>query len=216
MILLDFKLLESLLPFFPKNNVPEKKPSALFSHPVQIDEKLMRILIKLLTSVTLPAPFFSQTPSYLLDLYQYVLNSPLGYILKYAVASKVADISRSIDYLKLRFNQDIAVSELAKVAEMPLTTFHRHFKWQTGMSPLQYLKSVRLIEARRLMLFYGKTAVNSSKDVGYTSSTQFTREYKRIFYKPPRQDMHYTLRYNAPIYQPLSLTHDYDPEIQDE
>lgn len=55
----------------------------------------------------------------------------------------------------------------------------------TALSPLQYQKSLRLQEARRLMLTEHLDAATASFQVGYESPSQFSREYSRMFGAPP-------------------------------
>ena len=72
---------------------------------------------------------------------------------------------------------------------MGTSTFHRHFKEVTSLSPLQYHKRLRLYEAQRLMLTEDADAASAGLAVGYESPTQFNREYKRMFGEPPRRDV---------------------------
>src|ERR671939_495118 len=72
---------------------------------------------------------------------------------------------------------------------MSPSAFHLHFKGVTGLSPLQYQKRLRLQEARRLMLGDGLDAAEAAFRVGYESPSQFSREYRRLFGAPPRQDV---------------------------
>ena len=78
---------------------------------------------------------------------------------------------------------------LARRAGMGLSAFHLHFKTVTGMSPLQFQKRLRLLEAKRLMVAAGLTAAEAAFRVGYESASQFSREYRRAFGAPPRQDV---------------------------
>ena len=93
----------------------------------------------------------------------------------------------------LRINNDFTksfrVEELAEQANMSIASFHRHFKKVTSMSPLQYQKQLRLLEARRLMLAENADAANAAYQVGYESPSQFSREYSRMFGAPPIKDI---------------------------
>jgi AraC-like DNA-binding protein len=71
---------------------------------------------------------------------------------------------------------------------MSLTAFHKHFKQLTSLTPGQYQKRLRLIEARRLMFDQGFLASSAAFEVGYESISQFTREYRRMFQAPPKRD----------------------------
>jgi len=77
------------------------------------------------------------------------------------------------------------VSALAQEAGMSQATFHSHFKTVTDTSPMQYLKSTRLHQARLLMLRNDLTASAASAQVGYESVSQFSREFKRLFGQTP-------------------------------
>lgn len=82
----------------------------------------------------------------------------------------------------------IPVERLAQAAAMGLSAFHRHFKEVTSLTPGQYPKRLRLIEAQRLMLYQGLNASTAAFEVGYESVSQFTREYGRLFGAPPKRD----------------------------
>jgi transcriptional regulator GlxA family with amidase domain len=71
---------------------------------------------------------------------------------------------------------------------MSVSAFHRHFKAVTHLSPLQYQKRVRLLQARMLMVANAKSVMTAAFEVGYESATQFSRDYARIFGLPPAKD----------------------------
>ena len=64
---------------------------------------------------------------------------------------------------------------------MSVPTFHSHFKAVTRTSPMQYVKSTRLHQARLLMVRQDMTAAAACHAVGYESTSQFSREFKRLF-----------------------------------
>jgi AraC-like DNA-binding protein len=72
---------------------------------------------------------------------------------------------------------------------MAASTFHRHFRQVTTLSPLQFQKRLRLYEAQRLMLVENKDVTIAALAVGYESPTQFNREYKRLFGEPPHRHL---------------------------
>ena len=90
--------------------------------------------------------------------------------------------------LRSEFTRTLPVESLAAVAGMSTSSFHQHFRNQTSLTPLQFQKQLRLIEARRLMLGEGATASSAAFAVGYESVPQFTREYGRMFGMPPAKD----------------------------
>jgi AraC-like DNA-binding protein len=97
--------------------------------------------------------------------------------------------AKAVTWLKGNYVKPLRIDELATVANMGVSTLHRHFRAMTGMSPLQYQKVLRLHEARRLMLHEGLAASTASLRVGYESPSQFTREYRRLFGQPPLRDI---------------------------
>ncbi|MGF7175652.1 AraC family transcriptional regulator [Azospirillum doebereinerae] len=97
-------------------------------------------------------------------------------------------VARAVMVLRTEFAQPLPVERLAAVAGMSLSSFHQHFRAVTSLSPLQFQKHLRLIEARRLMLSEGLSASNAAFAVGYESVSQFTREYGRMFGLPPVRD----------------------------
>lgn len=97
-------------------------------------------------------------------------------------------VARAVAVLRAEFAQPLPIERLAGVAGMSLSSFHRHFLAVTSLSPLQFQKQLRLIEARRLMMSEGVSASRAAFSVGYESVPQFTREYRRMFGLPPVRD----------------------------
>ncbi|MCX7604186.1 MAG: AraC family transcriptional regulator [Bryobacteraceae bacterium] len=94
-------------------------------------------------------------------------------------------IGRVIEWLRRNYEKPVRVEELARMAAMGVSTFHHHFRELTAMSPLQYVKQLRLQAARQKMLSEGLDASSAAYAVGYQSASQFSREYKRYFGVPP-------------------------------
>jgi AraC-like DNA-binding protein len=97
----------------------------------------------------------------------------------------VRRVARAVAVLRAEFAQPLRVARLAAVAGMSPSAFHQHFRTVTSLSPLQFQKQLRLIEARRLMLSDGVSSSSAAFAVGYGSVSQFTREYGRMFGLPP-------------------------------
>jgi AraC-like DNA-binding protein len=101
----------------------------------------------------------------------------------------VQRIARAVAVLRKDFAKPVSVEHLAEAAGMSLSSFHHHFRAVTSLSPLQFQKQLRLIEARRLMMSDGASASSAAFAVGYESVSQFTREYGRMFGLPPVKDI---------------------------
>lgn len=98
-------------------------------------------------------------------------------------------VARAVALLRAEFARPMPVERLAAAAGMSPSSFHYHFRAITSLSPLQFQKHLRLIEARRLMISDAMSASNAAFAVGYESVTQFTREYGRLFGTPPVRDV---------------------------
>lgn len=95
----------------------------------------------------------------------------------------------AIHALRDRFAEPVRIEDLARIAHMSASAFHRQFKLITSMTPLQYQKQLRLLEAHRLMVAGAANAETAAYQVGYKSPSQFSRDYARMFGAPPRRDM---------------------------
>lgn len=129
-------------------------------------------------------------PGILRELHYWLLSGRHGPNLR-ALADPGSHGSRlgaAIAILRAEYRSRIPVERLAEAAAMSPTTFHKHFKHLTSLTPGQYHKRLRLIEARSLMLNKGFSASNAAFEVGYESVSQFTREYRRLFQTPPKRD----------------------------
>jgi AraC-like DNA-binding protein len=102
--------------------------------------------------------------------------------------SHVQRVTRAVALLRQEFAELLPVERLASAAGMSASSFHEHFRSVTSLSPRQFQKQLRLIEARRLMTAEGATASSAAFAVGYQSVPQFTREYGRMFGAPPARD----------------------------
>jgi AraC-like DNA-binding protein len=102
--------------------------------------------------------------------------------------SRLSHIRRAMGWIRQHYTEQLSIEDMAAVAGMSESVFHRRFKAVTALSPLQYQKHIRLQEARRRMVSKEADAASVSFAVGYKSTSQFSREYKRLFGEPPRRD----------------------------
>ena len=103
--------------------------------------------------------------------------------------SRLSQISRAIRWIRVHHAKAFKVEELADLAAMSPSSFHRHFRAVTSMSPLQYQKQIRLQEARARLLAQSHDVAAVGYSVGYDSPSQFSREYSRLFGAPPARDV---------------------------
>jgi len=156
-----------------------------------VEPPLLDAVTRLVALLDAPQDIVPLAPLVLREITYRVLTGPQGARLR-QIASAGAPaqrIARAIRWLKDHFADPLRIESLAKRVRMSPSAFHLHFKGVTAMSPLQYQKRLRLQEARRLLLAEGLDAAEAAFRVGYESPSQFSREYRRMFGAPPRQDV---------------------------
>lgn len=155
-----------------------------------VTTELMDAWIRMLRLIGRPADIAALAPVYEREILYRVLQGPHGAMLR-AIATPdtaMARVSLAIQWIRRDFAQPLRVDALADRAAMSVSAFHRHFKAVTALSPLQYQKRIRLLQARTLLVAEGKSVNAAAFDVGYESTTQFSREYTRLFGLSPSRD----------------------------
>ncbi|MFS2154399.1 AraC family transcriptional regulator N-terminal domain-containing protein [Rhizobium sp. Rhizsp42] len=119
-----------------------------------------------------------------------LLTSPTGGRLRQIVriGTEGNRVAKAITWLRENYASPLKVAALADHCSMGVSTLHHHFRVLTAMSPLQFQKSLRLHEARRMLVCDNVDAGTAALEVGYESVTQFNREYRRMFGAPPIRD----------------------------
>jgi AraC-like DNA-binding protein len=165
----------------------DTKSVAVFdAQPEMLDAfyRLMRLLDE-------PGQIPVLAPMIIREIHYRLLISPFGSHLRVVgtIGTQSNQIAQAISWLKENYAKPLHIDELSHKVHMAPSTFHRHFKQITSLSPLQFQKHLRLYEAQRLMLIDEHDASTAALAVGYESPTQFNREYKRLFGEPPRRDI---------------------------
>ena len=148
-------------------------------------------LVRMLRLLETPAAIPVLQSGIMREICYWLLTGPdAGEVCRMALPSGSAQrIAAAIHRLRDDITQPVRIDTLAAAANMSSSTFHQHFKTLTSMTPLQYQKQLRLLEARRLMLAGEANASRAAYQVGYESASQFSREYARMFGTPPKRDM---------------------------
>ena len=145
-----------------------------------------RRLIRLLDA---PKAIPTVYPLVMREMCYWLLSGPHGSEIARMALTNAADqrVMSAISHLRERFAETVRAEELAGIAQLSLSAFHRQFKALTSLTPLQYQKQLRLLEARRLMISSAANAEGAAFAVGYQSPSQFSREYTRMFGTPPKR-----------------------------
>lgn len=157
----------------------------------ETDPELLDVVLRLVRALDKPEQLPVRAPMLLRELHYFLLLSPYGPHLRQlnTTGTENNQIVQTIVWLRKNLARPVRVDDLARHANMSAATLHRHFKRLTGLSPLQYLKNLRLHEAQRLMLLEQERASSAALAVGYESVTQFNREYKKLFGDAPLRDI---------------------------
>lgn len=155
------------------------------------DLSLIDCAIRLTRLLDTPQNISFLAPMIIREIYYRLLIGEQGEAVRQIATSgsTMQRIAKAVALIKANFTEQLRVEELAEQANMSISSFHRHFKKVTSMSPLQYQKQLRLLEARQRMLAEDIDATQAAYQVGYKSSSQFSREYSRMFGAPPIQDI---------------------------
>jgi AraC-like DNA-binding protein len=187
---LDFKVAADLMLQIDKTGgVQPSEPKGMMSTPM--DRRLSESVLRFLEAMSSPLEAQILGPALVREIYFHVLTGDQGHSMRAALAmqGQFGKIARALRRIHASFNVDLDVEQLAREAGMSVPTFHAHFKAVTNTSPMQYLKSTRLHQARLLMVRNGMTAAAASVEVGYDSPSQFSREFKRLFGRSPVEEV---------------------------
>ncbi len=185
---LDLAIARDVLEALPAPPPSSKVDRAAFI--VDFDGPLAECAYRLVRLLAQPDAISIVAPSIMRELCYWLLTGPQGgAVARLALGDgQSRGLIAAIHELRHRFARPLPIGELARTAGLSVSAFHRRFKACTGMTPLQYQKKLRLLEARRL-LAAGAHAESAAYQVGYESPSQFSREYSRLFGAPPRQDV---------------------------
>lgn len=155
-----------------------------------MDRQIADPVIRLVELAGRPEAVGILYPAIMREISYWLLTGPAGGDVARMIlpSGQPLRIAKAIHHLRDNFDSPMNVAELARIANMSVSSFHQHFKTMTSMSPLQYQKHMRLLEARRRMVSDGEKAGAAAFSVGYESVSQFSREYARLFGAPPRRE----------------------------
>jgi AraC-like DNA-binding protein len=177
-------LLESRLPS--TGGAPEG-PAISVSDATQ---DLIDAVVRLLKLAGSPDDARVLAPAVKREIHWRLLTGPQGGLVRQVglADSRTAIVARAIAWIKRHYDEVIRVEDLAAEVGLSVSSLNRHFRAATSMSPVQYQKQIRLQQARIRLVANPRDVAGAGHAVGYTSASQFTREYRRLFGAPPGQD----------------------------
>lgn len=138
-----------------------------------------------------PRAIGTLAPMIMREICYWLLTGPQGgEVAAICLASGASHrVVQAMNHLRDRFAETVRVEDLAAVARLSVSAFHRQFKALTALTPVQYQKQMRLLKARQLMAADALSAERAALTVGYESPSQFSRDYARMFGLPPKRDV---------------------------
>ncbi|NDL64135.1 AraC family transcriptional regulator [Acerihabitans arboris] len=179
------EIIADLLAGLPDSGTASRYGSGFAVAPVT--SELLDAWLRMLRLINKPEEIAALAPAYEREILFRVLQGPLGWMLR-DIATPDTHLSRIyavINWIKQNYMQAVRVEELADMAALSVSAFHRHFKAITALSPVQYQKRIRLMQARAMLATRSANITTIALSVGYQSHTQFSREYSRLFGRPP-------------------------------
>jgi AraC-like DNA-binding protein len=152
--------------------------------------ELLEAVARLLRLLDRPRDLAVLAPLLEREILWYLLSGDQAAVMREIVLTdgRLSRISQSIRWIRSHYAERFRVGALAQLAGMSASSFHRHFRAATAMSPIQYQKHVRLQEARSRLMVQREDVAAVGFAVGYDSASQFSFEYSRLYGLPPGQD----------------------------
>ncbi|MBX5450784.1 AraC family transcriptional regulator [Thermogemmatispora sp.] len=168
-----------------------KRSSAHAVNVSPLDERLLDAVVRLVRLLETPEEAPILMPLVTREIIYRLLVGEQGRRLCHLVlqGGMPSAITSAVTYLRRHFAEPLRIEHLARELGMSVSSLHHHFKAVTGLSPLRYLKQLRLQEARRLMLNEGLDATSAAFRVGYQDVSHFNRDYRGLFGLPPVRDV---------------------------
>lgn len=177
-----------LLEMAEEEHRPEVKlnpTQAIYASPM--DDDLLDAFERFLGALENPVDRRILGPGAVKEILYHILRGEQGSILR-ALALRDSGshrITQIVRFMQENFNQSLDISSIARFAGMGNSTLHHVFEKIVGQSPIQYLKKIRLHQARLMIVSNGLSASEAAYKVGYNNASQFSREFKRQFGLPP-------------------------------
>ncbi|AQY66376.1 AraC family transcriptional regulator N-terminal domain-containing protein [Pseudomonas veronii] len=167
----------------------DAQPKGMYASPM--DDLLRASTLRFLEAMSSPGEAQILGPSLVREIYYRILTGEQGGSMRAALNRQghFGKVTRAIRKIHSCYQERLDVVSLAQEASMSVPNFHLHFRSVTDSSPMQYLKSTRLHQARLLMLRNAMTASTAAFNVGYESASQFSREFKRFFGRTPQAEI---------------------------
>lgn len=168
---------------------PSASPHRTDAYVCPLDQNLRGAILRFLRSVDTGADRRVLAPMYLQEIVYRLLQAEQCDHLINSAASEIDSnpVSAVVEYVRAHLDEPVTVNDLATRVCMSLSAFAHLFRESVGVSPYQFVKSVRLERARVLLVEDGSSVSGAARNVGYSSVSHFINEFKRRYGVTPRE-----------------------------
>jgi len=152
--------------------------------------ELLDAVVRMLRLLDSPGDREVMAPMIEREILWRLINGPLGQAVRQIglADSSLTHVSNAVRWITHHYNKPFRIDDLASSCGMSTSAFHRNFQAVTALSPIQFQKQIRLQKSRLLLLTGADDVATVGYRVGYDSTSQFSREYRRQFGLPPGRD----------------------------
>jgi AraC-like DNA-binding protein len=171
-------------------STPPRRPAPPAIGVAEAAPELLDAVVRMVRLLDSPGDRNTLAPMVEREILWRVINGPLGESVRQAglADSSLTHVSRAVRWISEHYGESFRVEELARFCGMSTSAFHRNFQSVTALSPIQFQKQIRLQKSRLLLLTGADDVATVGYRVGYDSTSQFSREYRRQFGLPPGRD----------------------------
>ena len=189
-IKLDFNILQNLSEQINMNSSNKTAIAPDFASKLTITKQLEESLARLLETLNEKEKSMIFTKDILKEIFYLILKQDQNMVLLNLVKknSNSSKIAKTINFIKENLNANFLITKLAKTANMSCSSFYKLFKISTGYSPIQFIKKMRLAKAKEMLVNKDIKIKTIAYSIGYKSTSQFNREYKRTYKISPKQE----------------------------
>lgn len=96
-------------------------------------------------------------------------------------------VNEAIKHININYEQNITLDDLAKISKLSKSHFTKVFTLSMQVSPMEYLKTIRLQNAKKMLLSNGLSITQVSQQCGFNSPSYFTKSFKEAFNETPKE-----------------------------
>jgi len=155
----------------------------------RLDDMVAGALVRMLAAIDDPLERQVVVPLVIQEIVFRLLRSDAASVVRSAVARErnVSAIEKAMHYMRVNAAKSLSVEDVARHVAMSSSHFAHRFRVVARVSPMRYLKKVRLHDARAMLLAGGISVAEAAAQVGYESASHFTRDFKAYFGAAPAE-----------------------------